>query len=159
MRCGFCNGHESKVIDSRQSDDGSKIRRRRECVNCLNRFTTYEIVETTPLMVVKRDNTLQPFDKSKVVNRVMNACAKRPVSIDTIEQMVDRIEQKLANAMLKEVQSTSIGDVILSELKDIDKVAYIRFASVYKDFSDVDSFLNELKSLKGKKQSKQSDKT
>lgn len=148
MKCAFCGHLESKVVDSRQSDDGTKIRRRRECLNCGSRFTTYEIIERIPLMVVKRDKSREPFNADKLVNRLMRACEKRPISIETLEKLVADIENDCANAMIKEISSKEIGDLVMEHLKEIDQVAYVRFASVYKEFGDIDTFMEELKELK-----------
>lgn len=151
MKCSFCGHLESKVVDSRQSDDGMKIRRRRECLKCGARFTTYEEIETIPLMVVKRDKTREPFDRNKLLNRLLRACAKRPVSLTTLEKLITEIENTFANQMVKEVRSTEIGSLVLKKLQAVDEVAYIRFASVYKDFKDIDSFLAELSALRPQK--------
>lgn len=150
MKCPFCAYTESKVIDSRPSDDGDRIRRRRECLSCGNRFTTYEIIETTPLMVIKRDCSRQPFSRDKLLKGLLRACEKRPVSYETLEHLVEQIERTLMNSFVKEVSSQEIGELTLQKLKDIDLVAYVRFASVYRDFKDLDSFLSELKNLQGK---------
>ena len=150
MKCPFCSYTESKVIDSRPSDDGDRIRRRRECLSCGNRFTTYETTETTPLMVIKRDQSRQPFNKEKLLNGLMRACEKRPVSYEALEHLVDQIEHTLTNSFVKEVSSQEIGELTLQKLKDIDLVAYVRFASVYRDFGDLDSFMSELKKLQEK---------
>ncbi len=147
MKCPFCSYTESKVVDSRPAEDSEKIRRRRECLSCGKRFTTYEAIENTPLIVVKKDHTRQIFDRDKLLRGLLRACEKRPVALETLEGLVDSIEQTYANAMLKEVSSVELGEQVLKELKKLDKVAYIRFASVYRDFSDVDSFLNELRKL------------
>lgn len=148
MKCAFCGCLESKVVDSRQSDDGLKIRRRRECLNCGARFTTYEEIETVPLMVVKRDRSRQPFDRAKLLRSLLRACGKRPVSLETLEQLVASIEAHYANQMVKEINSTDIGELVMEKLREIDQVAYIRFASVYKEFKDIDSFMAELQALK-----------
>ncbi len=150
MKCPFCTYTESKVIDSRPSDDGERIRRRRECLSCGTRFTTYEVIETTPLMVIKRDCSRQPFNREKLLNGLTRACEKRPVPYEMLEQLVDQIEHTLTNSFVKEVSSQEIGELTLQKLKDIDLVAYVRFASVYRDFKDVDSFMNELKNLQKK---------
>ena len=147
MKCPFCSYTESKVVDSRPAEDSEKIRRRRECLSCGKRFTTYEAIENTPLIVVKKDHTRQIFDRDKLLRGLLRACEKRPVALETLEGLVDSIEQTYANAMLKEVSSVELGEQVLKELKKLDKVAYIRFASVYRDFSDVDSFLSELRKL------------
>ena len=138
MKCPEGGYEDSKVIDSRPADN--KIRRRRECLSCKCRFTTYEMVETIPLMVVKKDNTLEPFDRDKLINRLARATVKRPVQIEDLEKMVEDIVQELKNQFRREVSSDEIGELVLRRLKDIDKVAYIRFASVYRDFNDIDSF-------------------
>lgn len=148
MKCGFCGHLESKVVDSRQTDDGTKIRRRRECLSCAARFTTYEIIETIPLMVIKRDRSREPFDRIKLASRIMRACEKRPISIETVEGIVSDIENNYSNAMIKEISSKAIGALVLEKLKGIDQVAYVRFASVYKEFADIDTFMDELKELK-----------
>ncbi|MGI5895673.1 MAG: transcriptional regulator NrdR [Oscillospiraceae bacterium] len=150
MKCPSCGYTESKVIDSRPSDDGERIRRRRECLSCGTRFTTYEVIETMPLMVIKRDDSRQAFNKEKLLNGLLRACEKRPVSLETLENLVDQIEYTLNNSFVKEVSSQEIGELTLQKLKDIDLVAYVRFASVYRDFKDIDSFLSELKNLQGK---------
>ena len=147
MRCPYCTHIDSKVVDSRPTEDGEKIRRRRECLNCGRRFTTYEVIETTPLVVVKKDKSRQMFDRNKLLAGLLRACEKRPVSVDTLDRLVDSIEQGYANQLVKEVTSRELGEYVLKKLKELDKVAYIRFASVYRDFSDVDSFLVELKKL------------
>ena len=147
MKCPFCAYTESKVVDSRPAEDSEKIRRRRECLSCGKRFTTYEVIENTPLVVVKKDHSRQIFDRDKLLRGLLRACEKRPVSVETLEALVDSIEQTYANEMIKEVRSVDLGEQVLRELKKLDKVAYIRFASVYRDFSDVESFLHELKRL------------
>lgn len=145
MRCPECGYEDSKVIDSRPADD--RIRRRRECLMCKCRFTTYEIVENIPLMVVKKDKTLEPFDRDKLINRLCRATVKRPVKIETLEEMVEDIVAELKNQFRREVSSDEIGELVLRRLKNIDKVAYIRFASVYRDFTDVDSFVKIISEL------------
>lgn len=147
MKCPYCGYTESKVVDSRPAEDGEKIRRRRECLSCSRRFTTYEIIETTPLVVVKKDKSRQMFDRNKLLGGLLRACEKRPVPYEVLEQLVDSIEQNFANRLVKEISSKELGEYALRELKKLDKVAYIRFASVYRDFSDVDSFLDELERL------------
>lgn len=151
MKCPFCSFEESKVIDSRPAEDGEKIRRRRECLNCGKRFTTYEVIETIPLMVVKRDNSRQPFNRNKLRSGIMRACEKRPISIDVIESIVDDIESKLQNSFDKEVSSKEIGDYALELLKNVDEVSYVRFASVYRQFKDVHTFIEELNKLLSEK--------
>ena len=147
MKCPFCGFEDSKVVESRSADDGIKIRRRRECLNCLKRFTTYEYVENVPLIVVKRDSTREDFDHNKLMGGILKSCNKRPISVDKIEQMTNCIEQKLLNDFEKEVSSKAIGEMVMKQLSQVDEVAYIRFASVYKHFKDVDTFMYELKSF------------
>ncbi len=150
MKCPECGFEDSKVIDSRPAED--KIRRRRECLECKCRFTTYEMVETTPLMVVKKDGSLEPFDREKLINRLARATVKRPVQMKTLEKMVDDIETELKNQFRREVTSDEIGELVLHKLKDIDKVAYIRFASVYRDFTDIESFVKIISELSVEKE-------
>ena len=147
VKCPYCAHDESKVVDSRPTEDNEKIRRRRECLRCGKRFTTYEVVETTPLVVVKKDKSRQMFDRNKLLAGLLRACEKRPVSVDTLDQLVDTIEQSYANNLVKEVSSRELGEYVLKKLKELDKVAYIRFASVYRDFSDVATFMEELRKL------------
>ena len=149
MKCPECGYEDSKVIDSRPAEN--KIRRRRECLSCKCRFTTYEMVETIPLMVVKKDNTIEPFDRDKLINRLARATVKRPVQIEDLEKMVEDIVQELKNQFRREVSSDEIGELVLRRLKDIDKVAYIRFASVYRDFNDIDSFVRLISELNEEK--------
>ena len=149
MKCPECGYEDSKVIDSRPADN--KIRRRRECLSCKCRFTTYEMVETIPLMVVEKDNTIEPFDRDKLINRLARATVKRPVQIEDLEKMVEDIVQELKNQFRREVTSDEIGELVLRRLKDIDKVAYIRFASVYRDFNDIDSFVRIISELNDEK--------
>lgn len=146
MKCPECGFDESKVIDSRPTD--GKIRRRRECLSCKCRFTTYEVVENTPLMVVKKDHSIEPFDPEKLVERLRRAAVKRPLSLTELEGMVDEIENELKNRLVKEVPSSKIGEMVLEKLKDKDDVAYIRFASVYMDFTDAESFIKIITELK-----------
>lgn len=145
MRCPECGFDDSKVIDSRPTD--GKIRRRRECLSCKFRFTTYEVVEDVPLMVVKKDHSIEPFDPIKLEERIRRATIKRPVNLETIEKMVDDIEAELKNDLQKEVPSAKIGDMVLEKLKNTDVVAYIRFASVYKEFTDAQSFISMISEL------------
>lgn len=152
MRCPYCTHIDSKVVDSRPTEDGEKIRRRRECLNCGRRFTTYEVIETTPLVVVKKDKSRQMFDRNKLLAGLLRACEKRPVSVDTLDRLVDSIEQGYANQLVKEVTSRELGEYVLKKLKELDKVAYIRFASVYRDFSDVETFMEELRKLQEEEQ-------
>ncbi|MEA4894018.1 MAG: transcriptional regulator NrdR [Oscillospiraceae bacterium] len=151
MRCPFCGYAESKVIDSRPAEEGSTIRRRRECLACQKRFTTYEIMERLPLVVVKRDGSRQTFDKIKVMNGMLRACEKRPVSLQSLEKIADDIEQELQNSLEREVTTTEIGEMVMTKLKDVDEVAYVRFASVYRQFKDVNTFFEELQKLIDKK--------
>ena len=151
MKCPYCGELESKVIDSRPTEDGEKIRRRRECLRCGKRFTTYEIVETVPLMVIKKDRSRQVFDRQKLLGGMLRACEKRPVSYEMLEHAVDNIEQSLLNSYEREVTSIHIGELAMEELKKIDEVAYVRFASVYRQFSDLNTFMNELKEMLSKR--------
>ncbi len=147
MKCPFCAYEESKVIDSRPADDGERIRRRRECIKCSKRFTTYEIIESVPIIVVKKDKSRQVFDRQKLFNGMIKACEKRPVTSDDIEKAVDDIETQLQNSLDREVTSIQIGELAMEKLKDIDDVAYVRFASVYRQFRDINSFMSELSKL------------
>lgn len=147
VKCMYCGYTESKVIDSRPTDEGEKIRRRRECLRCGRRFTTYEIVETLPLVVVKKDRTREPFDRNKLLSGMIRACQKRPVSLERMEKVVDDIEAQLQNTLEREVSSDRIGEMALAALREIDDVAYVRFASVYRQFSSVQSFMDELAGL------------
>jgi len=147
MKCPFCDFLESKVIDSRPTDEGQAIRRRRECISCGKRFTTYEKIEEIPLIIVKRDGNRQSYDRNKLLNGILKSCEKRPVSINTMENIVDDIEKHLSNSMEKEITSVEIGEMVMNSLKSIDEVAYVRFASVYRQFKDVNSFMDELKKI------------
>ena len=147
MRCPFCGYEESKVIDSRPTDEGARIRRRRECLSCKKRFTTYEVVESLPIIVVKRDKSREQFDRNKLINSLLRACEKRTVSIDTVEKSVDEIEATLQNSLDREVSSLQIGELAMDKLKGIDEVAYVRFASVYRQFRDINTFMDELNNL------------
>lgn len=147
MKCPYCNFEDDKVIDSRPTDEGSAIRRRRECSKCLKRFTTYEKVESFPLMVVKKDKTRQPYDREKLLNGLLRACVKRPVSINDLEKMLAQIESQIYNSLQREVTTHEIGEMVMLKLKNLDEVAYVRFASVYRQFKDVDSFMEELSRL------------
>ena len=146
MRCPFCANPESKVIDSRPADEGASIRRRRECLACHKRFTTYEMMESLPLMVVK-DGSRQSFDRNKVLSGLIRACEKRPVSFDTLENIVNEVEQSLQNELKQEISSAEIGELVMDKLKKVDQVAYVRFASVYRQFKDIDTFMAELNKL------------
>ena len=147
MRCPFCNFTESKVIDSRPAEEGTTIRRRRECLSCGKRFTTYEIVERLPLLVIKRDGSRQAFDRMKLIGGMIKACEKRPVHVSDLENIADEIEQELQGSLDREVSSEHIGELVLNQLKDLDQVAYVRFASVYRQFKDISTFLEELNKL------------
>lgn len=147
MKCPFCSNLESKVVDSRPSDEGSSIRRRRECLECHKRFTTYETMESLPLVVIKRDGSRQTFDKSKLLNGMIRACEKRPVSFDTLNAIAGDIEQTLQNEMEREISSIEIGEKVMEKLKEVDEVAYVRFASVYRQFKDINTFMSELNKL------------
>ena len=147
MKCLYCDCTESKVIDSRSADDDRTIRRRRECMSCGKRFTTYEIIESVPIVVVKKDKSREVFDRDKLFNGMMRACEKRPVSVEVIEKAIDEIEAELQNSLDREVTSVKIGEYVMDKLKDIDEVAYVRFASVYRQFKDINTFMSELKKL------------
>ena len=147
MKCPFCFYSESKVIDSRPTDEGAKIRRRRECLSCEKRFTSYEIIETTPIMVVKKDKSREAFDRGKLLAGLMRACEKRPISMEELEQSADAIQTSVLNTMDREVPSARIGELAMAQLKGIDEVAYVRFASVYREFKDVNSFMDELRGI------------
>ena len=147
MKCPYCGYEESKVIDSRPADEGERIRRRRECLKCGKRFTTHEVIETVPIIVVKRDKSREVFDRDKLIAGLLRACEKRPVSITQIENMVDNIESKLQQSLDREVTSMAIGELTMEELKGVDEVAYVRFASVYRQFKDINTFMDELNKL------------
>ena len=151
MRCPFCHHLESKVIDSRSSEEGAVIRRRRECLACERRFTTYERIEEEPLIVVKKDGRREPFSREKILNGLRKACEKRPLSFDTLEKIADEVEQAIRKRNENETPSTVIGELIMDRLKEIDEVAYVRFASVYRQFKDIDIFMRELQHLLGSK--------
>ena len=144
MKCPYCGYDESKVIDSRPTDEGERIRRRRECLKCGKRFTTYEVIETVPIIVIKKDKSRESFDRNKLLNGLLRACEKRPVSIDTLERLVDEIEGSLQNSLDREVPSSLIGKYAMEKLKNIDEVAYVRFASVNREFKDIATFKEEL---------------
>jgi transcriptional repressor NrdR len=147
MKCPYCGHIEDRVIDSRPTDENTSIRRRRECTNCIRRYTTYEKVESLPLMVIKKDNSRQPFNREKLLNGLMRACEKRPVSIEVLEKIVDEVESQLQNSLQREVTSRDIGELVMTRLKDTDEVAYVRFASVYRQFKDINTFMDELAKL------------
>lgn len=147
MKCPYCDYFESKVVDTRPTEEGQAIRRRRECIKCSKRFTTYEKIEEIPIIVVKKDGNRQSYNRNKLLNGIIKSCEKRPVSIDSIEKIVDDIEKTLSNSLEKEVTSVEIGEMVMNKLKDLDEVAYVRFASVYRQFKDVNSFMDELKKI------------
>ena len=149
MKCPYCGYAESKVIDSRPAEEGSSIRRRRECLACHKRFTTYEIMERMPLIVVKRDGSRQSFDRVKVINGLVRACEKRPVELNQLENIADEIETELQGALEREVTTAEIGEMVMERLKELDEVAYVRFASVYREFKDIHTFMEELTKLLG----------
>ena len=145
MRCLFCGEENTKVIDSRPAEDNNCIRRRRQCDICGKRFTTYEKIETVPLVVIKKDNNREPYDRNKIQDGILRSCHKRPVSVNTISRLVNEIETSLYNMDEKEIPTSVIGEMVMDKLKDIDAVAYVRFASVYREFKDINTFMNELK--------------
>ena len=147
MKCPNCEGNDDRVVDSRPSDDGTTIRRRRECLLCGSRFTTYEKLENLPLMVIKKDGSRQPFDRQKLLIGIMKSCEKRPVTTQQIEELIDQVERAAGNALKREISTSEIGELVLKQLRRIDEVAYIRFASVYRAFGDIRSFFKEISSL------------
>lgn len=147
MHCIKCGCEESKVVDSRSIEEGNSIRRRRECLNCKYRFTTYEKIEYTPIIVIKKNGVRQQFDRQKIINGIVRSCEKRPVSMEVIEEMVDQIEMELHNSLEKEIESSKIGEMVIEKLKGIDEIAYVRFASVYRQFKDINEFKKELNKL------------
>ena len=149
MKCPVCGYTESKVIDSRPSEEGSSIRRRRECLSCQNRFTTYEKIETLPLLVIKKDRTRELFDKNKLLSGIIKACHKRPVTMEQMEEVATEIEAELQNSLTREISSQRIGVLVMDKLKSLDPVAYVRFASGYREFKDLDTFMRELEQLRG----------
>lgn len=151
MKCPYCGYSESKVIDSRPTDEGERIRRRRECLNCAKRFTTYEVIETVPVVVIKKDKSREAFDRNKLLNGLLRACEKRPVPLETLERIVDEIETLLQNSLDREVPSTLIGTYAMDKLKKVDEVAYVRFASVYREFKDINTFMDELNKIKAER--------
>lgn len=150
MNCPFCAYEESKVIDSRPTDEGQRIRRRRECLQCAKRFTTYEIIESLPIIVIKKDKSRETFNRDKIMNGLLRACEKRPVSFDMLDRMIDEIETTIQNSLDREVTSEKIGELVMEKLKGIDEVAYVRFASVYRQFKDINTFMSELNKLLSK---------
>ena len=151
MKCPFCEHPDTKVIDSRHTEDGHAIRRRRECEKCSRRFTTYEKIEEVVLMVIKKDGSRETYYRNKIMSGIVKACEKRPVSVSDMEKIVDEIERGLNNMMEKEVSSTFIGELIMDKLKDLDEVAYVRFASVYRQFTDINTFISEIENHLGSK--------
>ena len=147
MKCQFCNCADSRVVDSRPTDDGNSIRRRRECLACQRRFTTYEVMERLPLVVVKRDGSRQTFDKNKLINSMLKACEKRSVALSDLEKIANEIEQELQNELEREIPTSEIGEMVMDRLKNLDEVAYVRFASVYRQFKDINTFMEELTRL------------
>ena len=147
MKCPFCSSENTRVIDSRPADDNTSIRRRRLCDDCKKRFTTYEKVETIPLVVIKKDNSREQYDRSKIEGGVLRACHKRPISVNQINQLVDEVETEIFNREEKEIPSSLIGELVMDKLKDLEAVAYVRFASVYREFKDVNTFMSELKKM------------
>jgi transcriptional repressor NrdR len=147
MKCPYCGFVEDKVIDSRPTEEHNAIRRRRECLQCMKRFTTYEKVESVPLMVIKKDKTRQSFDREKLLNGLLRACEKRPVSIEQLEKLVDEIEVQILNTLKREITTQEIGEMVMTKLKELDEVAYVRFASVYRQFRDINTFMEELHKL------------
>ena len=147
MHCPYCGYHDSKVIDTRSANEGSSIRRRRECLKCAKRFKTYETIESLPIMVIKKDGSRQTFDRNKLLNGLFKACEKRPVSLNELEKLVDEVEAHFQNKLEREVESRHIGELVMEKLKLLDEVAYVRFASVYRQFTDLNSFISELDRL------------
>lgn len=151
MKCPFCLHDEDKVIDSRSSNEGKSVRRRRECIKCKKRFTTYEYVEEVPLMVIKKDGRREAFDRNKIISGILKACEKRPVSVEKVEALVDRVEKELQKSFDKEVKAQVVGELVMESLHKLDEVAYVRFASVYRQFKDINQFMKELKDLLSKR--------
>lgn len=147
MKCPFCGFEESKVIDSRPTDEGQRIRRRRECLECTKRFTTYEVIESLPIIVIKKDKSRETFNRNKLMTGLLRACEKRPVSIDMLDNLIDEIEVIIQNSLDREVSSEKIGELVMEKLKKVDEVAYVRFASVYRQFKDINTFMSELSKL------------
>lgn len=147
MKCPYCGNLDSKVIDSRPTDDSTSIRRRRECINCGKRFTTYEKVEQLPILVIKKDNSREVYDRDKILKGMIKACEKRPVPVKLLEDITDEIDKKISNSMVREITAAEIGEMVMEKLKNVDEVAYVRFASVYRQFKDINTFMDELKKL------------
>lgn len=152
LRCPFCGFFDTKVLDTRSAEDGNYIRRRRECGECLKRFTTYEKIEDVPMVVIKKDGSRQVFDSNKILNGLIKSCEKRPVPLKELERLTTEIERELRNDMEREISSTQIGELVMDKLKSVDEVAYVRFASVYREFKDISTFIEEIESLLRKKQ-------
>lgn len=151
MKCPYCGYEDSKVVDSRPADEGESIRRRRECLQCSKRFTTYETVEKTPVMIIKRDNTREPYNRQKLLNGIMRACEKRPISIEKIDEIIEKVETRIYGQMEREISSKLVGEYTMEYLKDVDEVAYVRFASVTRQFKDIHTFMEELTKLLAEK--------
>lgn len=151
MKCPYCGFHDSKVVDSRPAEDRDSIRRRRECLGCGKRFTTYEIVESLPMIVIKKDGKRQEFDREKLLRGMIRACEKRPVKVEELEEIADEVEQELANTLAREIQAQRIGELVMEKLRKVDEVSYVRFASVYRQFKDINTFMEELSKLLGEK--------
>jgi transcriptional repressor NrdR len=149
MKCPYCGYQEDRVVDSRPAEDGATVRRRRECAQCLKRYTTYEKVEILPMMVIKKDSTREAFSREKLLRGLMRACEKRPISTGDVHRVVDEIEIRLSNSLEREVTSKAIGELLIDSLKELDQVAYVRFASVYRDFKDIDTFMEEIQRIRG----------
>ena len=152
MKCPFCAHNDDKVIDSRSSDEDKSVRRRRECMKCKKRFTTYEYIEEVPLMIIKKDGRRESFDRNKIISGIMKACEKRPVSVEKIEALVERVEKELQKSFDKEVKAQVVGNLVMDALHKVDEVAYVRFASVYRQFKDINQFMKELKDLLSKRE-------
>lgn len=151
MKCQYCGSSDSRVIDSRQAEEGNSIRRRRECESCNKRFTTYERIEQISIMVIKKDKSREHFDREKILRGILKSCEKRHITLEQMEELVDSVERDLLNAMKREVSSIEIGEMVMNRLKDLDEVSYVRFASVYREFKDIDSFMEELKAMMSEK--------
>ncbi len=151
MKCPFCSHRESKVVDSRPTDEGQAIRRRRECMVCTKRFTTYEKIDEIPLIVVKKNGNREPYNKNKILNGVIKSCEKRPISLQEIEELVDEVEKQLYNTMEREITTEFIGNLVIDKIKELDEVAYVRFASVYREFKDINTFMDEVKKILSEK--------
>lgn len=151
MKCPFCSHNESKVVDSRPTDEGQAIRRRRECISCTKRFTTYEKMDEIPLIVVKKNGNRESYNKNKILNGVIKSCEKRPVSLQDIEELVDGIEKQLYNTMEREITTEFIGNLVIEKIKELDEIAYVRFASVYREFKDINTFMDEVKKILSEK--------